>query len=465
MKHRRELSALMAIVLLAATATPAFASGAPSGRFVDDDGHSAEVTLQWLATVGVIDGCNPPTNDRSCPDDPVTRAEAAKIIVKLGEARGWVGSNRTPSADSFVDDDSALGGGGERLIEQLAAVGALHGCDPPVNRHICPDGLVTRGQAAKMLVAAFGLTAPVSAASPWMDTAGRFYDEAARVAAWHGLFSERTEFDGDETLTRGELAAASALAAGVELCRPTPFTLDRIAALARRYPSQLISAHVYDVRTGCHYPLNRSNRQRTASVFKVMVMAGTLLEAQQDGRQPTEWEWSQLDPMITESANGPVRTLWYSFGASPWYLRQGQIFGLDDTIVRGDDGSAWGLTTTSAADQVDLIRQVLLGEWGPLEPDYRRHALTLMDHVVPSQTWGVTAGVPDGWSVAQKNGFAGITINSVGWVRRPAVDDGYVVAILGQGWPDHPSGIAAAELVSGWVAEAMTRAWDPSLVR
>ncbi len=462
MKYGRALSALMAIVVIAAAAAPALASSAPAGRFLDDDGHPAEVTLEWLATVRVIDGCNPPANDRSCPDDPVTRAEAAKIIVKLGESRGWVGSSTTSSSDPFLDDDMALGGGGERLIEQLAVVGALHGCDPPVNRHICPDGLVTRGQAAKMLVAAFGLTAPLSAASSWTDTTGRFYDEAARIAGWHGLFSERSEFDGDEALTRGEFAAASALAGGVELCRPTPFTSDRIAELTRLYPSQLISAHVYDIRTGCHYSLNPSNRQRTASVFKVMVMAGTLLEAQQDGRQPTDWEWSQLHPMITESANGPVRSLWYSFGASPWYLRQGEIFGLDDTIVRGDDGSAWGLTTTSAADQVDLVRQVLLGEWGPLEAHYRQHALSLMDDVVSSQTWGVTAGVPDGWSVAQKNGFAGITINSVGWVRRPAIDDGYVVAILGQGWPDHHTGIAAAELVSGWVADAMTGVWDPS---
>lgn len=46
-------------------------------------------------------------------------------------------------------------------------------------------------------------------------------------------------------------------------------------------------------------------------------MAGTLLEVQDDGRAVTEWERSQLQPMITESANPPVRALWRSFGASP----------------------------------------------------------------------------------------------------------------------------------------------------
>ena len=78
-----------------------------------------------------------------------------------------------------------------------------------------------------------------------------------------------------------------------------------------------------------------------------------------------------------------------------------------------------------------------------------------MTAVVPEQIWGVTAGVPEGW-VAQKNGFAGITINSVGWADEPGPGRGYVVAILSQGWPDHSTGIAAVERVSGLVASAMT---------
>lgn len=239
-------------------------------------------------------------------------------------------------------------------------------------------------------------------------------------------------------------------------CRPNPFDGDVAAELAADYAGQLITAHVYDERTGCHYSLNPGNRQRTASVFKVMVMAGTLLEAQSEGRPVSEWEMSQLTPMITESADDPVRALWYHFGASPWFAEQKETFGLEETTVTADSGDAWGLTTTSARDQVDLLRQILLGEWGPLRAGYRQVALDLMTSVVEDQTWGVTAGVPTGWSVAQKNGFAGITINSVGWVDEPGPGDGYVVAILSQGWPDHPSGIAAVERVSELVAAAMT---------
>ena len=108
-----------------------------------------------------------------------------------------------------------------------------------------------------------------------------------------------------------------------------------------------------------------------ASVFKVMVMAGTLLEAQKADRPVSEREMELLTPMITESTNSPVRSLWRSFGGSPWFSEQGEIFDLTETLVRGDDYSSWGGTRTSARDQVNLLRQVLLGEWGDLDAEYR----------------------------------------------------------------------------------------------
>ncbi|MGB7859131.1 MAG: serine hydrolase [Acidimicrobiia bacterium] len=239
-------------------------------------------------------------------------------------------------------------------------------------------------------------------------------------------------------------------------CRPDPFANDLSVVLADDYPGKQITAYVHDLRTGCSYELNPENRQITASVFKVMVLAGTLLEAQEDGREITEREMNMLVPMIRESANGPVRALWRSFGGSPWFREQGEVFGLHDTRVVGDDGSSWGGTRTSARDQVNLLRQVLLGQWGPLEPEYRAVAVDLMTSVVPSPSWGVTAGVPETWTVAQKNGFAGRTINSVGWVDEPGPSLGYVVAILTRGWSSHPAGIAAVERINSEIARVMT---------
>ena len=239
-------------------------------------------------------------------------------------------------------------------------------------------------------------------------------------------------------------------------CLPDPFTDEFVQQITDKYPGIRITAHVHDLRSDCGYSMNRDARNPTASVFKVMVMAGTLLEAQNAERPPTDYEINQMTPMITESANSPVRSLWRSFGSSPWFREQGEIFGLRETSISADGGSAWGRTTTSALDQVNLLRQVLVGDWGPLDDEYRAIALDLMTSVVPDQTWGVTAGVPDDWVVAQKNGFAGVTANSVGWVDEPGESEGYVVAILTTGWSNWRNGVAAIEEVSAQVAGIMT---------
>lgn len=50
--------------------------------FIDDDGHVFEGAIDKLGTAGVTKGCNPPTNDRFCPDDLVTRAQMAGFLKR-----------------------------------------------------------------------------------------------------------------------------------------------------------------------------------------------------------------------------------------------------------------------------------------------------------------------------------------------------------------------------------------------
>lgn len=443
----------MVVPSLPVAATPV------SGRFTDDDGHPGEVYLEWLAGIGSVSGCNPPANTRICPDRKLNRAEAAKILVSTGQHVGTLPGFPASMPDRFVDDDALWGGGASRLANFLALERIVSGCDPPANRRFCPTAELTRGQVAKMLVGVFGLTAPDGYESPWSDTAGRFYQEPARIAAYNGLWdSSAGRFEGKEDIDRAEFSRVVVIAAtGDDPCPPTPFTAARVASLARRYPGQAFTAYAYDTTTGCAYWMHPEARLRTASVFKVMVMAGTLLEAQRDGRSATSWEMGQLTPMITQSANNPVRALWRHFGASPWFRRQASNFGMGQTRPAGDDGGVWGRTTTSAKDQADLLRQVLRGEWGPLQAPYRAVAWDLMTSVVPSQTWGVTQGVPSGWVVAQKNGFAGHIANSVGLARRPGSDEGYVVAVLSNGWSDWHRGVPVVSEISGWVSGRLAR--------
>jgi hypothetical protein len=132
---------LIILGLLASLVTPAVTAGA-AGTFVDDDGSSHEADIDWLAATGITKGCNPPTNDRYCPDDPVTRAQMAAFLHRALDDLITPGD-----AVEFIDDQGTF----EADIQWLAATGITKGCNPPTNNRYCPDDPVTREQMASFL--------------------------------------------------------------------------------------------------------------------------------------------------------------------------------------------------------------------------------------------------------------------------------------------------------------------------
>jgi beta-lactamase class A len=424
-------------------------AGPPPGRFVDDNGHEAERYIERLASGGAISGCGPAL---VCPDQLLTRAEAAVMVWRLASSRGVLTAAST--GNTFVDDDGLWNGEAEAAIESLAAAGIVRGCDATLN-WFCPFTNITRGEAMSILVRALDLAAPAGFPDTLRDTAGKFYQEAARVAGYLDLVDMSTDdFRGESPITRAEFAMALLRAFGDDPCRADPFTDARAAALAAQFPYQRFSAFAWDEETGCVYALHLDARLPTASVFKVMVMAGTLLEALNQGRVISDQELAWLQPMISISANGPVRSLWGHFGGAPWFSEQASNFGLTETTIVGDYELVWGRTQTSARDQVNLLRQLLFGEWGPLDQAAHEQAWTLMTDIDPSQHWGVGTFAPTGATIAQKNGFAGVTANSVGGVRL-ADGRGYVLAVLSTGWSDWHNGIPAVDTIADWVHQSL----------
>jgi hypothetical protein len=64
---------------------PVIAIGA-SGDFEDvSDSNVFRSDIEWLATVGVTKGCNPPANTKYCPGNPVTREQMAAFMHRLAE--------------------------------------------------------------------------------------------------------------------------------------------------------------------------------------------------------------------------------------------------------------------------------------------------------------------------------------------------------------------------------------------
>src|SRR3546814_16836380 len=83
-----------------------------------------------------------------------------------------------------------------------------------------------------------------------------------------------------------------------------------------------------------------------------------------------------------------------------------------------------------------------------------------MSHVHPLQQWGITAGVPHGWSAALKNGFypssgIGWRVGSSGFVRRDAAEHGYAVTIMTEGARDQETAVGMWEEVSRRMACAL----------
>lgn len=50
--------------------------------FVDDDGHFSENANNMNAAAGILKGCNPPENDRVCPNDPVRRNTGVTMVKR-----------------------------------------------------------------------------------------------------------------------------------------------------------------------------------------------------------------------------------------------------------------------------------------------------------------------------------------------------------------------------------------------
>lgn len=169
--------------------------------FIDDDGHIFENAIEWLAGEGITQGCNPPTNNRFCPDDQVTRGQMAAFLVR---AQGYTAI----ASDFFVDDNGSVF---ENAINRLRTAGVTQGCNPPVNNRFCPADNVTRGQMAAFLVRAFDLPA-YNGPDIFVDDNGNVFEGAIERLAQAGITvgcnpPSNDRFCPNQEVTRGQMAA------------------------------------------------------------------------------------------------------------------------------------------------------------------------------------------------------------------------------------------------------------------
>ncbi|GAA3045661.1 serine hydrolase [Streptomyces glomeratus] len=192
-------------------------------------------------------------------------------------------------------------------------------------------------------------------------------------------------------------------------------------------------------------------RYDTASIVKVDILAAVLLQAQDAGRPLTAPERAHADAMIRHSDNAAATALWRQIGGARGLEAANKRLGL--TATKGGPGLLWGLTQTTARDQIRLLRAVFdtvpAGHAGApaLRADSRQYIRMLMTRIDKDQAWGVSAAAASGWAL--KNGWLQRTttglwdINSIGQIT--VNKHRYLVAVLSDGSTSMKDGIALVQ--------------------
>ncbi|MFG3199425.1 serine hydrolase [Streptomyces sp. NPDC048208] len=179
-----------------------------------------------------------------------------------------------------------------------------------------------------------------------------------------------------------------------------------------------------------------------ASVVKVGILAALLLGAQDADRPLTVAERERAASMIGRSDNDAATALWHEIGGAAGLDAAHRRLGLTATAA-GENGY-WGLTRTTAGDQLTLLRHVF-GHSPVLSPASRAYLAGLMGSVVPEQRWGVSAVGPgalkNGWFPRDATGRW--VVHSVGRVTGGGGDR--LLAVLSEGTASRAAGVALVE--------------------
>ena len=242
-----------------------------------------------------------------------------------------------------------------------------------------------------------------------------------------------------------------------------PFGLAARSYLATR--SGTVLAAVYDARTGQTWTLGQGKPQAEASIVKLDILETLLAQHHANGTALPAQDRTLAQAMIEDSDNDAATSLWYEVGGAPGISSFNASAGLVHTTPSscvncpGFPWPGWGLTTTTPADQIALLRELLQPN-AQLTDAQREYALGLMENVTDSQRWGVTGGVPLQATVALKNGWLPLTstdddwqINSIGWVS--GTSRNYLMAVLTTGDPTEQYGIDTIDQLSAIVWSRM----------
>ncbi|WP_066950959.1 serine hydrolase [Streptomyces lushanensis] len=225
-----------------------------------------------------------------------------------------------------------------------------------------------------------------------------------------------------------------------------------------------LSVAVYDMADGREAAYGEDRTYACASVVKLAILAALLLRARDAGRWLTAGERRLAAAMIERSDNEAATVLRGEAGGMAGLDAAYARLGMDRTSA----APAWGLTRTTARDQLTLLKAVF-GTGGPgpgsravadgrtdpvLDARSRRFITGLMERVVPGQDWGVSAAGGD-WAL--KNGWLPRTASGLWVVHSVGRADGRLIAVLSDGHTSLAAGVARVETAAVSAVRRMRR--------
>ena len=452
----RAARALLTTIIVAAALTTAI-TALPVSASHSNSGSSPYYSdaVAWAQGAGVVTGC-------LSPSDAASRGEVITVIHKaLGEPEARY---RHPFLDIRAQELQIP-------VAWAANKGITRGTGPTT---FSPDNTATRAQVAAFLWRASGR--PHAEPSSFADVKRDWQIAPVGWMAAEGITTGRsaTRFDPDATVTQAELTTfawrwlggpqnpAGAHDDSILYCDlaggqcADVFDAAVVAELTVSYRGTRFTAAVHDLRTGCWYHLNPDLAITTASVVKAQVLAGVLLAAQDAGRPLSASEAADVGLMMHYSHNTPPTSrLYIAVGGGVGMEALDQRFGIAGT----SHTARYGATVSTAEDRTVLVEKLLIGG-GPLDTLSVQAAWEWMSGVSAAQSWGVTAGLPDGYEAALKNGFyplrgAGWRLGTTGAVRDPN-GGAYAMTVMTDRNPNESAGIALVEAITRHINSALT---------
>ena len=228
-----------------------------------------------------------------------------------------------------------------------------------------------------------------------------------------------------DTPAEAALPRFSAVAKVAEVSKDPFKSPEMVKYLSSR--TNKVTAGFFDVETSETFLYRPGERQVTASMVKLDILAALLYSAKKSNRMLTSSESRLAKVMIQQSDNAAASALWPKIGYSSGLNTFNAKLGFTQTRAV----PSWGMEATTPADQLKLLKQILLPD-SILSPSSQNYIQSLMQSVVNWQRFGIPTGVPTTATVGVKNGWypvstTGWQVNSAGYVK---TDDHFYLAVI-----------------------------------